>query len=138
MHLRPAPKHALALHQNMRLRPAHQNKRLRGILCFLSRAETRSCLCALPLTQALTLATGKGKKVLMYCTGGIRCEKASAMLIKEGVPEVYQLSGGIHRYLESYPDGGLFKGKNFVFDKRVALARLPIKCRITIDPYFSS
>lgn len=52
------------------------------------------------------------------CTGGIRCEKASAMLRKRGVEDVNQLSGGIHRYLESFPDG-FFRGKNFVFDQRV-------------------
>ena len=63
----------------------------------------------------------KGKRVLMYCTGGIRCEKASVMLRKRGVDDVSQLSGGIHRYLEQYPSG-FFKGRNFVFDQRVALA----------------
>lgn len=61
------------------------------------------------------------KKVLMYCTGGIRCEKASAMLRKRGVKDVSQLQGGIHRYLEEYGDGGFFRGKNFVFDQRVAV-----------------
>ena len=55
----------------------------------------------------------------MYCTGGVRCEKASAFLRQQGVPEVYQLKGGIHRYLEQYPDGGKFRGSNFVFDGRV-------------------
>jgi UPF0176 protein len=44
----------------------------------------------------------QGKKVLMYCTGGIRCEKASAMLKERGVEDVSQLQGGIHRYLEQY------------------------------------
>jgi rhodanese-related sulfurtransferase len=43
----------------------------------------------------------RGKKVLMYCTGGIRCEKASAFMKAEGYDEVYQLKGGIHRYLEA-------------------------------------
>ncbi|CAI5707779.1 hypothetical protein KXD40_008243 [Peronospora effusa] len=62
-------------------------------------------------------------KVLMYCTGGIRCEKASAYLKHLGLPNVYQLEGGIHRYLERFPDGGgLFQGKNFVFDQRVTMA----------------
>lgn len=63
----------------------------------------------------------RDKKVLMYCTGGIRCEKASAMLRKRGVDDVSQLSGGIHRYLEVFGDKGFFKGKNFVFDQRVAI-----------------
>ncbi|CAH0479177.1 unnamed protein product [Peronospora belbahrii] len=62
-------------------------------------------------------------KVLMYCTGGIRCEKASAYLKHLGLPNVYQLQGGIHRYLEQFPDGGgIFQGKNFVFDQRVTIA----------------
>uniref|UniRef100_K3WW53 Rhodanese domain-containing protein n=1 Tax=Globisporangium ultimum (strain ATCC 200006 / CBS 805.95 / DAOM BR144) TaxID=431595 RepID=K3WW53_GLOUD len=65
----------------------------------------------------------KKDKILMYCTGGIRCEKASAYLKHLGLEKVYQLQGGIHRYLEKYPDGGgLFQGKNFVFDQRVAMA----------------
>ncbi|GMH73132.1 hypothetical protein TrST_g7044, partial [Triparma strigata] len=60
------------------------------------------------------------KKILMYCTGGIRCEKASAYVrsaVGEGT-EVYHLKGGVHRYLEEYGSGGYFKGKNFVFDGR--------------------
>ena len=71
----------------------------------------------------------KDKKILMYCTGGIRCEKASVMLKKRGVHDVSQLSGGIHRYLEKYGSQGFFKGKNFVFDQRVALPSS--KCLIT-------
>ena len=61
----------------------------------------------------------KNKTVLMYCTGGIRCEKASFHLKKLGVEDVYQLEGGVHKYLEAYPEGGEWNGKNFVFDKRV-------------------
>jgi hypothetical protein len=57
----------------------------------------------------------------MYCTGGIRCEKASAYVRSRGVEDVSQLAGGIHRYLEEFEDGGHFKGKNFVFDQRVAV-----------------
>lgn len=60
----------------------------------------------------------KGKKVVTVCTGGIRCEKASALLKEEGFEDVYQLEGGIVKYLEKYPDGH-FKGKNFVFDDRM-------------------
>jgi UPF0176 protein len=58
------------------------------------------------------------KKVLTYCTGGIRCEKATALLAEEGFEDVYQLEGGIAKYLEKYPNGH-FKGKNFVFDERM-------------------
>ena len=50
----------------------------------------------------------KSKQVLLYCTGGIRCEKASAMLRKRGIDDVKQLSGGIHRYMEKYPNGFLW------------------------------
>ncbi|KAJ7977847.1 Rhodanese-like domain-containing protein 6 [Quillaja saponaria] len=65
----------------------------------------------------------KGKCVLMYCTGGIRCEMASAYLRSKGAgfENVFQLFGGIQRYMEQYPDGGYFKGKNFVFDHRISV-----------------
>ena len=66
------------------------------------------------------------KPIYMYCTGGIRCEKASAYLCAKGYQNVYQLEGGIHRYLEKFPDGGVFKGKNFVFDRRVAVPPLSV------------
>ena len=63
----------------------------------------------------------KDKQVLMYCTGGIRCERATAYLKEKGVAkEVYQIEGGIHRYAEHYPDGH-FRGKNYVFDRRIAV-----------------
>uniref|UniRef100_A0A8C0WUT0 Thiosulfate sulfurtransferase/rhodanese-like domain-containing protein 2 n=1 Tax=Castor canadensis TaxID=51338 RepID=A0A8C0WUT0_CASCN len=62
------------------------------------------------------------KRVLMYCTGGIRCERGSAYLKAKGVcKEVFQLKGGIHKYLEEFPDG-FYKGKLFVFDERYALS----------------
>lgn len=67
----------------------------------------------------------KDKTVLMYCTGGIRCERASAYLKKEiggKVDGVFQLQGGIERYLKAFPDGGYWRGKNFVFDKREAVS----------------
>jgi predicted sulfurtransferase len=67
------------------------------------------------------LGTFKDKQVLMYCTGGIRCERASAYLKAQGVAkEVYQIEGGIHRYVEQYPEG-FFRGKNYVFDARVTV-----------------
>jgi hypothetical protein len=67
-----------------------------------------------------------GRQVLMYCTGGVRCERASAYVRYAlgrvgGSADVYQLSGGIHAYMEEYPEGGYFKGKNFVFDPRIAI-----------------
>uniref|UniRef100_A0A8D0GMZ1 Thiosulfate sulfurtransferase/rhodanese-like domain-containing protein 2 n=1 Tax=Sphenodon punctatus TaxID=8508 RepID=A0A8D0GMZ1_SPHPU len=64
----------------------------------------------------------KNKRVLMYCTGGIRCERGSAYLRSKGIcKEVYQLKGGIHKYLEEFPDG-FYRGKLFVFDERYALS----------------
>jgi predicted sulfurtransferase len=63
----------------------------------------------------------KDKQVLMYCTGGIRCERASAYLNEKNIAKkIYQLNGGIHRYVEQYPDG-FFRGKNYVFDSRIAV-----------------
>lgn len=63
----------------------------------------------------------KDKQVLMFCTGGVRCERATAYLKEKGVAkEVYQIEGGIHRYAEKYPDGH-FRGKNYVFDGRIAV-----------------
>jgi predicted sulfurtransferase len=75
----------------------------------------------------------KDKKVLMYCTGGIRCVKASAMLKKRGVQDVSHLSGGIHRYLEKYSDRGFYKGKCMVFDQRVALEPAALKVSVHGD-----
>ncbi|XVF05930.1 hypothetical protein REPUB_Repub06bG0004300 [Reevesia pubescens] len=65
----------------------------------------------------------RGKNVLMYCTGGIRCEMASAYIRSKGAgfENVFQLFGGIQRYLEQFPDGGFFRGKNFVFDHRISV-----------------
>jgi UPF0176 protein len=62
----------------------------------------------------------RDKKLLLYCTGGIRCEKAVPEVKQLGYDKVYQLEGGILRYLEEYPEG-YFKGECFVFDHRVAV-----------------
>ncbi|MBP6870024.1 rhodanese-related sulfurtransferase [Candidatus Babeliales bacterium] len=63
----------------------------------------------------------KDKEVLMYCTGGVRCERATAYLVQKNVAKkVYQIEGGIVRYAEKYPDG-FFRGKNYVFDNRVTV-----------------
>jgi len=62
----------------------------------------------------------KGKTVLSVCTGGVRCEKASGLLVREGFNNVYQLDGGIVSYMEKYP-GENFKGSLYVFDKRVVM-----------------
>jgi UPF0176 protein len=62
------------------------------------------------------------KKVAMFCTGGIRCEKASSYMLKEGFSEVYHLKGGILQYLEDVPEEeSRWNGGCFVFDERVSL-----------------
>lgn len=60
----------------------------------------------------------KKKKVVAVCTGGIRCEKATCLLKKEGFEKIYQLKDGIHTYMQKYP-GARFKGTLFVFDNRM-------------------
>ena len=68
------------------------------------------------------LLSSKDKKIAMFCTGGIRCEKSTAYLKKLGFNDVYQLNGGILNYLDSIPtEESLWEGSCFVFDDRVAL-----------------
>jgi UPF0176 protein len=69
-----------------------------------------------------TLDPQKHRKIAMFCTGGIRCEKASAYLLSRGFTEVYHLKGGILKYLEAVPESeSRWRGECFVFDERVAL-----------------
>jgi UPF0176 protein len=71
---------------------------------------------------AQQLNPAKHRKIAMFCTGGIRCEKASAYLLAQGFSEVYHLKGGILRYLEGVPEQeSRWRGECFVFDERVAL-----------------
>lgn len=75
----------------------------------------------LPIVENM-LSDKKDQKILLYCTGGIRCEKASAYLKYKGFKDIYQLQGGIISYAKAIKDHGLpskFKGKNFVFDDRL-------------------
>lgn len=68
------------------------------------------------------LREDKDKNIIMYCTGGIRCEKASAYLLHNGFKNVFHLEGGIINYANTVKEEGLhnkFKGKNFVFDDRL-------------------
>src|ERR1700682_6055580 len=68
------------------------------------------------------LDPAKHQKIAMFCTGGIRCEKASAYLLARGFAEVYHLKGGILHYLEGVPEHqSRWRGECFVFDERVAL-----------------
>lgn len=63
----------------------------------------------------------KSKKVITYCTGGIRCEILTNLLYKKGFKDVYQIDGGIVKYLEKYGQNGLWEGNLFVFDKRLGI-----------------
>lgn len=77
------------------------------------------------------LDPSKHKKIAMFCTGGIRCEKASAYLIENGFENVYQLQGGILKYLEKIdPQKSLWQGKCFIFDRRTILEKESIQTRI--------
>ena len=68
------------------------------------------------------LDPAKHRRIAMFCTGGIRCEKASAHLLARGFAEVYHLKGGILKYLEGVPEAeSRWRGECFVFDDRVAL-----------------
>ncbi|EOD41954.1 hypothetical protein EMIHUDRAFT_194568 [Emiliania huxleyi CCMP1516] len=67
-----------------------------------------------------------GKKVLMYCTGGIRCERATALLdemVKADptfrISDITMVRGGVERYMRTFPEGGFWKGKNYLFDRRL-------------------
>ena len=85
----------------------------------------------------------EGKRVAMFCTGGIRCEKATALLRAEGVEDVFHLKGGILKYLEEIPaDQSRWQGECFVFDQRVAVGHglaegthiLCHGCRMPVSP----
>ncbi len=95
-------------------------------------------------TEGRALLAGPNPpKVAMYCTGGIRCEKATAFLKAEGVQDVFHLEGGILRYLETTPPSdSLWQGECFVFDERVAVGHglsegthsLCRGCRMPVSP----
>jgi UPF0176 protein len=75
-----------------------------------------------PQYVAENLDPAKQKKVAMFCTGGIRCEKSTAYLKEQGFEEVYHLEGGILKYLEEMPqDNSKWNGQCFVFDNRVSV-----------------
>jgi UPF0176 protein len=68
------------------------------------------------------LDPAKHRKVAMFCTGGIRCEKASAFMLQQGFAEVYHLKGGILKYLEEVPaDASQWTGSCYIFDERVSV-----------------
>ena len=85
----------------------------------------------------------EGKKIAMFCTGGIRCEKSTNYLIGQGVKDVFHLKGGILKYLEEVPEeGSLWSGECFVFDQRVSVGHgleigphsLCYACRRPLEP----
>lgn len=79
---------------------------------------------------ARTLDPDRDTKIAMFCTGGIRCEKASAYLLSRGFREVYHLNGGILNYLETVPArDSRWRGECFVFDGRVALGHGLVESR---------
>jgi len=96
-----------------------------------------------PKFVGTNLDPAKHKKVAMFCTGGIRCEKASSYLRNQGFREVYHLKGGILKYLEEVPAyESKWQGECFVFDHRVAVGQglVPTElemchgCRMPLDP----
>lgn len=86
----------------------------------------------------------KDKTVITYCTGGIRCEKASALMRENGFTKVYQLDGGIINYAQNHPDGA-FEGDCFVFDDRMKVSFRPdaeqlgtcISCGYSTNDYYN-
>ncbi len=95
--------------------------------------------------------SNKQRPIAMFCTGGIRCEKASAYLKQQGFEKVYQLHGGILKYLEEVPaEESLWQGECFVFDQRVSLneerekgsylqcyaCRMPLSYEDSQNPYY--
>ncbi|HEV2594303.1 MAG TPA: rhodanese-like domain-containing protein, partial [Sphingomicrobium sp.] len=99
------------------------------------------------------LGGGKKRRVAMFCTGGIRCEKSTAFLKQEGVEDVYHLKGGILKYLETVPEEtSLWRGECFVFDERVTIGhglargthelcracRRPLNSQDRASPYYEA
>lgn len=90
--------------------------------------------------QALQARTGRKPKVAMFCTGGIRCEKSTALMRSQGFDEVFHLEGGILKYLETIPpEKSLWQGECFVFDERVSVGHGLVPgphtlCRCCRDP----
>ena len=96
-----------------------------------------------PAWAAEQRARMAGKKIAMFCTGGIRCEKATAFLKEQGVEQVFHLKGGILKYLEEVPQAeSRWHGECFVFDERVAVGHglspgsheLCRACRMPVSP----
>lgn len=74
-----------------------------------------------PLLESGSLDHLKGRPIVTYCTGGVRCEVLSALMRNRGFDEVYQIDGGIIRYGEEFGDRGLWEGSLYVFDRRMSM-----------------
>lgn len=83
--------------------------------------DTNTSRDFIPELESGKYDTLKDKKVITYCTGGIRCEILSAMMKNRGFKEVYQIDGGIVKYGEAYGDDGLWEGSLRVFDDRMTV-----------------
>ncbi|RFC34494.1 MAG: UPF0176 protein [Candidatus Nitrotoga sp. MKT] len=77
-----------------------------------------------PAYISKNLDPAKHKKIAMFCTGGIRCEKATSFMLGQGFEEVYHLQGGILKYLENIPaEQSMWEGECFVFDQRISVGQ---------------
>lgn len=83
--------------------------------------ETRTSRDFIPELESGKYDNLKKKKVITYCTGGVRCELLSAMMKQRGFEDVYQIDGGIVKYGEAYGDDGLWEGNLYVFDGRMGM-----------------
>jgi UPF0176 protein len=83
--------------------------------------DTRTSRDFIPELESGKYDDLKNKKVITYCTGGVRCELLSAMMKKRGFKDVYQIDGGIVKYGEKYGDDGLWEGRLYVFDGRMGV-----------------
>lgn len=81
----------------------------------------------------------KGKRIITYCTGGIRCEKFTGWLVKEGYDNAYQLNGGIHAYsTNNETKGELWDGKMYVFDERIGVEINKVEKVVVGKDYFTN
>lgn len=83
--------------------------------------DTRTSRDFIPELESGKYDNLKDKKVITYCTGGVRCELLSAMMKKRGFKDVYQIDGGIVKYGEKYGDDALWEGELYVFDGRMGM-----------------
>ena len=108
-----------------------------GTFCGAQNPGTQT-FSEFPAYVHAALDPARHRKVAMFCTGGIRCEKASSYMLGAGFAEVYHLQGGILKYLEEVPeDTSQWQGGCFVFDERVTVGHgltvLPLRCCISCD-----